>query len=94
MRKLFEEIKKNYVIAARNPLNYLIFILGPILFVLLIGLSFSGSGLDSDINILVVGEENLGVVSYLDELEDVNVISSPSVKNCKKKHLIGKFMVA
>lgn len=86
-KKLFEEIKKNYIVAARNPLNYLIFILGPILFVILVGLSFSGTNIESDMNILVVGDANISLVSYIEEIENVNVLTSPSVNECKEETL-------
>lgn len=87
MKKLFEEIKKNYLVAVRNPFNYLVFILGPVLFVLLIGLSFGGSSLNSDVNIIVVGEEEFGVVSYLEEIDDVNIVQRTSVNDCRQEIL-------
>ena len=83
MKKTFEILKKNFLIALRNPTTYLILLFGPILFVALIGLSFSSTELESEIIVDVKGETEWNMEEVFEDITDVKVITVDSEETCR-----------
>jgi hypothetical protein len=94
MGKLWAVIRKNYKTSIRNPEMTLAIIFGPILFVILIGLSYQSSALTSNINIGLYTphtESTSLIETALQNVDKLNLVKVRSEQECTtllQKHLL------
>ncbi|MCF7866056.1 ABC transporter permease [Candidatus Woesearchaeota archaeon] len=84
MRKLLWVLNKNFKTAIRNPGLYIAILIGPILFVTLIGLAFQSSSLNSNIVLGVYEEGNSFIFDIFTDIKNVKTQKYYSEQNCKK----------
>jgi uncharacterized protein YlzI (FlbEa/FlbD family) len=93
-KRIFLVLKKNYYVATRNPKLYIALIIGPLLFVLLIGLAFNTSQLRGGLKVAIYDESpDKLILNMFNEVKQVTATSKESKEDCKQSALIKENVV-